>query len=137
MGFKFYQAHRAKRKKGGILKAGETRISTSNFYTEDCAALPRKIIMGTIELVENRDRYQFIEYSQLNKYLCACLELLKKQIDVGHSVIYMDQIKSESVCMIMKMVQSNKAKEAKSTYKENITSSITPYRLIMEIDGIE
>ena len=46
-GFLFYQAHWDKRKQGGRLKASETRISTSNFYTKDCVALLRRIFMGT------------------------------------------------------------------------------------------
>ena len=37
----------------------------------------------------------------------------------------------------MKMVQSMKEKDSKSTYKENITSAITPYQLAGEIQGIE
>ena len=37
----------------------------------------------------------------------------------------------------MKMVQSRKVKNVKSTYKENITSAITPYQLVGEIQGIE
>ena len=70
-GFLFCQAHWAKRKQGGRLKSGETIISTSNFDTKDCAALLRRILTGTIALVENFDKYQFLGYSQLNQYLCA------------------------------------------------------------------
>ena len=65
-GFLFYQAHRAKRNQGGRLEAGETRTSTRNFDTEDCAAVIRRSLMGTTELFEDCDRYQFIGYSQLN-----------------------------------------------------------------------
>ena len=51
-----YQSHRAKRKQGKILKAGETRIPTSNFHKKYCAALLRIILAGgTTESVENRD----------------------------------------------------------------------------------
>ena len=46
-------------------------------------------------------------------------------------------IKSERVCMLMNMVQSRKVKYTKSTYKENITSAITTYQLIGEIQWIE
>ena len=35
--------------------------------------------------------------------------------------------------MVMKMVQSSKVTYAKSTYKENITSAITPYQLVGDI----
>ena len=38
--------------------------------------------------------------------------------------------------MIIKMVHSRKVKDAKSTYKENITSVITPYQLVGDIQGI-
>ena len=92
-GFLFYQAHRAKRKQGGGLKAGESKMSTRNFDTKDCAALIRRSLTGTTELVENHNRSQFLGYSQLNQYLCACLELLKKKRYVGQSVISMEMIK--------------------------------------------
>ena len=46
-------------------------------------------------------------------------------------------IKYEIFCMTMRMVQSRKAKYAKSTYKENITSAITPYQLVGHIQLIE
>ena len=39
--------------------------------------------------------------------------------------------------MIMKIVQSRKVKDAKSIYKENITSTITPYQLVGDIQGIK
>ena len=104
MGFLFYQAHRDKSKQFGGLKAGETRISTRIFDAEDCDALLRRSLMGPTELVENHDRSQFIEYCPLNRYLCVCLKLLKKQRDAVPSVIYTYQIKYERVCMLMKMV---------------------------------
>ena len=77
----------------------------------------RKILTDTTESVENRDRSQFPGYSQLNQYLYACLKLLKKKRDSGQCVIYTEMIKSETVCMLMKMVQSSKVKYSKSTYK--------------------
>ena len=134
----FYQEHRAKGKQGRILKAVETRIFTSNFDTKYCATLLRRFLAGgTTESVENRDRSQFLGYPQLNQYLCACLKLLKNQIYAGQSVISMEHIKSVRVCMLMKMVQSRRVKYDKSTYKENITSDITPYQLVGDIQGIE
>ena len=39
--------------------------------------------------------------------------------------------------MLMKIAHPWKVKDAKSTYKENITSSITPCWFIREIDEIE
>ena len=51
-GFLFYQAHQDKRKQGGILEAGKTRIPTSNFDTEDCVALLRRSLMSTGEVVK-------------------------------------------------------------------------------------
>ena len=104
-GVSFYQAHRAKNKAGRRLVSGETRISTSNFDTKDCAAMLGIIITGTNALVENCDRSQLFDYSQLNHYLCACFKLLKKQIDAGQSLISMEKIKSERVFMLMKMVK--------------------------------
>ena len=115
------------------MKAGETRISTQNFDTKYCAALLKRILTGTTELFENSNRSQFLGYYQLNQYLCACLKLLKKQIDAVQSVMYTDMLKYERVCMLMKMVQSRKVKYAKSTYKENITFDINPYKLVGEI----
>ena len=106
--------------------------------TKDCATLTRRSLTGgTTESVENRDISQFLGYYQLNQYLCACLKLLKKQIDAGQSVISMEHIKSERVCTLTKMVQSRRVKYAKSTYRENITSVITPYQLVGDIQGIE
>ena len=46
-------------------------------------------------------------------------------------------IQYEWVCMLMNMVQSRKVKYSKSTYKENITSAITPYHLVGDIQWIE
>ena len=110
-GYLFYQAHRAKRKQVRRLKAGKTIISTSNFDTKSCAALLSRCLTGrTTEFIEICNRYQVLGYYQLSQYLCACLKLLKKQIDADHSVISMDQIKSERVCMLMKMVQSTRLK---------------------------
>ena len=131
------QTHLAKRKQGVILKTGKTIISTSTFDTEEYAVLIRRSLMGTTELIENCNRYQFIGYSQLNKYICSCLKLLKNQIDSGHSVISMEHIKYERVCMLMNMVQLSNWKYVNSTYKEKIISSITPYQLIRYIDGIK
>ena len=124
-------------KQGRRLRAGETRIYTSNFDTEDCAVLLRKSLTGTTELVENHDRSQSVGYSRLNQYIYACPKLLKKQRDAGQSVISMEQIKPERVFMHMNMVQSRKVKYAKSTYKERIVSIITSYPLVGEIQGIE
>ena len=76
-GFLFYQAHQAKRKQGGILKAGEKIIPTSNFDIEYCAALLTRSFTGTTELVEDCDRSQFLGYYKLDQYLCAYLILLK------------------------------------------------------------
>ena len=104
LGFLCYQEHWAKSKQGGRLKVGETRISTRNFYTKDCATLLRRILTGTTKLVENCDRSHFLGYSQLNQYLFTFLKLLKKQRDAGQSVISMEMIKYERVCMLMKMV---------------------------------
>ena len=39
--------------------------------------------------------------------------------------------------MLANMVQSREVKYSKSTYKENITSGITPYQLAGEIQRIE
>ena len=64
-GVLFCQGNQAKRKQGRIFKAGETRISASNFDTKDCAILISRIITGTTAIVENRDRYEFLGYSQL------------------------------------------------------------------------
>ena len=69
--------------------------------------------MSTTGLFENCNRYQFAGCSQLNQYLCKFLELLKKKIDAGKSVISTDQNKSERVCMLMKVFQSRKVKYAK------------------------
>ena len=114
--FLFYQAHQAKRKQGRRLRAGENKTTKRKFVTKYCSALQRRNLTGgTTELVENCDRSQFIGYSQLIQYLCACLKLLKKQRYVGQSVISFDKIKSERDCMIMKMVQSRKVKDIKST----------------------
>ena len=66
-----------------ILKAGEIKISTNIFDTKSCAAMLGRILTGTTALVENRDRYQFLGYSQLNHYLYAYLKLLKNQRDTG------------------------------------------------------
>ena len=93
--------------------------------------------MGTTELVENSDISQSIGYSRPNQYICACLKLFKNKSDACQSVISTEKIKSERVCVIMKMVQSRKVKDSKSTYKENNTSSITTYRLIVEINTIK
>ena len=65
------------------------------------------------------------------------MKLFKKQRDAGQSVISMEQIKYEWVCVLMKMVQSRKVKYSKSTYKENITFAITPYQLVGNIQGIK
>ena len=65
------------------------------------------------------------------------MKLLKNQIDSGHSVISMEHIKYERVCMLMNMVQLSNWKYVNSTYKEKIISSITPYQLIRYIDGIK
>ena len=135
--FLLYQAQQAKRKQEGIFKAGETRISTRNFDTKNCASMLKRSLTSTTELVENCDRYKFIVYSQLNQYICACLKLLRKQRDAGQSVISTEMIKSEIVCMLMKMVQSRKVKYSRSTYKENAASSITPYHLVGEIQQIK
>ena len=80
-------------KQDGILKAGETRITTSNFYTKYCATLQKGSLKGTTESVENCNRSQFLGYFQLNQYLCACLKLPKNHRYAGYSVIYMDMIK--------------------------------------------
>ena len=101
------------------------------------AALLRRSLTGTTELVENRDRSQFLGYSQLNQYLCACLKLLENKIDAGQTLNSMEIIKSERVYMIMNMVQSRKVKYAKSTYKENINSIITTCQLVGENQRIE
>ena len=119
------------------MKAGKTRISTSNYDTKYCALLLRRSLAGTTEFVENRNRSRFVGYSQTNQYLCACLKLLKKQRYAGQSVISTEQIKSESVCMLMKMIQSVMVKYSKSIYKEKITSSITPYWLVWEVQWIK
>ena len=97
------------------MKDGETRISKRNFYIEDFAELIRRSLINTTELVKNHNRYQFIGYSQLNQYLCACLKLLKKQRYAGHSAISTDQIKSQKMCILIKMVQSRKVKDYNST----------------------
>ena len=97
--------------------AGETRISTTKFDTKDCAVLIRRSLTGTTTFVENSNISQFLGYSQLNQYLCACLNILKKQRDAGQSVISVEIIQYENVCMILKVVQSRKLKYAKSTYK--------------------
>ena len=88
------------------------------------------IITGTNALVENCDRSQLFDYSQLNYYLCACFKLLKKQIDAGQSLISMEKIKSERVFMLMKMVKWSNLKYDKSIYKKKITSVVTPYKLV-------
>ena len=135
-GFLFYQAYRAKRKQGGRFKDGETRISTSNFDKKECAALLRRILTGTTELVESRNRSKFIGYSQLNQYLFSCLKLLMNQIDAVQDVISKGVIKSERVFMFMKMIQSRKVKDSRSAYKEKIPSAITPYQLVGGIQRI-
>ena len=61
------------------------------------------------------------------------IETVEQERYAGHSVISTYRIKSEMVCILMKMVQSGKVKYAKSTYKVNSTSSITPYHLFEEI----
>ena len=96
-----------------------------------------RILTGTNALVENRNISQLLDYYQLNHYLCEYLELLKKQIDTGQSVIFTEMIKYEMVFMLMKMFQSSKVKDVKSTYKENITSAITHYQLVGYIQQIE
>ena len=93
--------------------------------------------MGTTESVENCNKSQFIGYSKINQYLRECLKLLKKKIDSGQSVISTENIKYERVCMLMKMIQSGRVKCAKSTYKEYITSTITPYHLIGKTQRIK
>ena len=100
----FYQAYWDKRKQGRRLKAGKIRIATRNFDTKNCVTLLRRRLTGTTEIVEKSNRSQFLGYSQLNHYLCTCLKLLKKQRDAGCSVISTDKIKTERVCMLMKMV---------------------------------
>ena len=136
-GFLFYQAHWNKRKQGGRLKAGKTRISTINIDTKFCAALLMRSLTGTTALVENCDRYKFLGYYQLNQYQCKFLKLLKKQRYAGQSVIYTDMIRYMRLCMLTKTVKSSKVKYAKSTYKEKTTSAITPYHLVGQIQRIK
>ena len=100
-GVLFFQEHQAKRKQDGILKADKTRISTSNFDTKDCAVLLRIILTVNNSLVENCDRYQLLDYSELKQDLCALLKLLKNQIYAGQSVIYTEMIKYKRVCILM------------------------------------
>ena len=92
-GFLFCQSHQAKIKQGGILKASEIRISTSNFDTKYFYALLRISLMGNTELAESHNISQSLGYYQLNQYLCACLKPLKKKIDAGQSVISTGTIK--------------------------------------------
>ena len=74
------------------------KISKRNFATKYCSALQsRSLTGGTTKLVENRDRYQLLGYSQLNQYLFACWKLLKRKIDTGQSEISMEHIISERV----------------------------------------
>ena len=112
------------------MKSGETRISTRNFDAKDYAVLLRRIVAGTTALVENCNISQVIGYFKLSQYLCPCLKILKKQRDTCQIVLSTEMIKYERFCMIMKMVQSSKVKDAKSAYKEKITSAITPYQLV-------
>ena len=100
-----------------ILKAGETRISTSIFDTKDRDKILRRIVTGTTGLVEKSNRYQLLGYFKIIQHLYSCLKLLKNQRDAGQSVSYTDHIKSERVCMLTKMVESRKVKDTKSTYK--------------------
>ena len=93
--FLFYKAHWAKSKQGGRLKYVETIIYTSNVDTKYSAAMLRRSLTGTIALVESRYRSQFLGYSRLNQYLCACLNFLKKPRYSGQSVISTEIIKSE------------------------------------------
>ena len=122
-----------KSKQGEIFKADEIRISTINFGTKDCVVLQSRSLKGTTELFENRNRSQFSGYSQLNQHLCEWLKLLKKQRYAGRSLISKERIKYERVYMVMKMVQSSKVTYAKSTYKKDIISAITPYQLVGDI----
>ena len=46
-------------------------------------------------------------------------------------------IKPKMVYMLMNMFQSRKVKDAKSAYKENIITAITPYQLVGEIQMIK
>ena len=65
------------------------------------------------------------------------MKLMKKQRDAGPSVISMEMIKSERICMPMKLVSSRKVKYINSAYKEKITSAINHYQLVGEIKQIE
>ena len=79
--FLLYQAHRDKRKQGRILKDYETRISTQKIDTKDGATMLRRILTGTTELVENRDRSQFHGYSQ---HIDGFLYTIKKENYTQH-----------------------------------------------------
>ena len=115
--FYSHQAHHSNRKQWGRLNSGKTIIPTRHLYTENCAALLRRSLTGNTELVENCDRSQWIGSSQLNQYLFVYLELLNNQRDAGNSTIYLEMIKYERVCMLMKLVQEKKVKDSKSEQK--------------------
>ena len=78
-----------------------------------------------------------LDFTAVNQYSCAVKEILQQQRDNGINNIRKDDLDSDRMNQLMKMVKSRKNKVTKAMFKERSSGAFQPFKMIQEIPRIE
>lgn len=91
----------------------------------------------TTSTMEDQIGVEYIGYSVMNQCLSAILKLLQWQRDNSSNNLTKEAIKSGRVMAIMKHVENRKVKVSRANYKEKLTHSFAPFRLVGRLGEME
>jgi hypothetical protein len=78
-----------------------------------------------------------LDFTAVNQYSCAVKEILQQQRDNGINNIRKDDLDSDRINHLMKMVKGRKNKVTKAMFKERAGGAFQPFKMIQEIPRIE
>ena len=123
-GFMYYQAYRGKKvgkgKKGAFNRLDfDTVMSTSNLES-------RQRSLGNV-----------VGSDQINQYLCAIRVLLDAQRRQGLITIQRQDLMSDSMKSLVKLVAGRGERVMKENFKERVNGQFQPFKIIDKIPGLE
>ena len=97
----------------------------------------QKVATHSVEVDGWRSFGNVLDFNAVNQYSYVIKEILQVQRDNGINDIRKQDLDSDRMAHLMKLVKGRKNKVTKAMFKERATGAFQPFKMIQEIPRIE
>ena len=90
----------------------------------------QKVATHSVEVDEWGSFGNILDFNTLNQYSCAIKEILQVQRDDGINDIRKQDLDSDRMAHLMKLVKGRKNKVTKAMFEERVTGAFQPFKMI-------